>query len=816
MKGLRLALLLVLAFALSPELHAVENHAPTVDWPVYGGQLAQDHYSTLRQINRRNAKDLKVAWSFDTGEAGQMQTSPVIVGRVLYAATASQKIFALDAATGKLLWRFDSGIHGTQPIRGVSYWTDGTHRRILAGIMNYLYELDAATGKPVEGFGVHGRIDLRENLGEPPQQLTIALTTPGLVAGDLIVVGCRVPETHPAARGDIRAYDVHTGALRWSFHTIPHPGEPGYESWQADAWKTAGSANNWTGMALDAKRGILFVPTGSAVDDFYGADRIGKDLYANCLLALDVRTGKLLWYFQGVHHDIWDRDFPAPPVLLTVRRGRQRIDAVAQTSKQGFVFVFDRLTGKPLFPIEEHAYPASDVAGEHAWPTQPLPAIPAPYSAQRVTEDTLTNRTPEAHAWAVDQLHHMRSDGPFVPFNSGVQTIVMPGFDGGAEWGGAAADPRSGVLYLNAINIAYTGGLQDGTHAHGLGARLYQSQCALCHGSELKGSPPDFPGLVDVSHRLSDQQIAATVHEGKGRMPSFPNVTGMRLHALLAYLRNGIDVSTGDDAETAVLPVHTGGRGMPGEDKAGAATYAADCAICHGEDASGIQPGFPSLIGVGQRLNTTQVVDIVRHGRGRMPGFRALPASELQSLLRFLAADDLPAQAAPSKELVAADPPTKTARFQFTGYRKFLDPQGYPATATPWGTLNAIDLNTGRYLWTIPFGEYPELAAAGMGNTGTESYGGPIVTAAGVVFIGATIFDRRMHAYDSRTGKLLWQSELPAAGLATPATYMVDGRQYVVIAAGGGKDPKRSYGRTYIAFALPHNNSRKLGDSSVR
>ncbi len=793
--------------------HGADAGAPgrgaVVDWPVYGGDAADDHYSALKQINRANAKDLRVAWTYDTGEVGQMETSPIVVGRVLYGATTSQKIFALDAATGRELWRFDSGLKAGQPIRGVAFWNDGGRGRVLAGIANFLYELDAGTGRPVPGFGEGGRIDLRKDLDADPEQLTFALTTPGVIFEDKIILGGRLPETHPAAHGDIRAYSLRTGKLDWSFHTIPHPGEPGSETWPAGAWRGAGSANNWAGMALDKGRGIVYVPTGSAVDDFYGGDRLGKDLYANCLLALDARSGKLLWYFQSVHHDLWDRDFPSAPVLLTVKREGREVDAVAQTTKTGYVFVFDRVTGKPLFPVEERAYPKSDVAGEESWPTQPLPLKPAPYSSQVVTEGTLTNRTPEAHAWALREFRTMRSEGQFVPPNAHGQTVVMPGYDGGAEWGGAATDRRSGVLYLNAINIAYTGGLEEAKPSLGIGAATYLSQCAVCHGTERKGSPPTFPSLVDVTKRLPEAQIVATIHEGKGRMPSYPNLRDERLRALLEYLRTGVDAASPGGLRVMSVSEHTGARGTASEDKAGARSYAAHCAICHGEDASGIQPGFPALVGVGQRMKPKEVATVIREGRGRMPGFPKLPGAEVDGLLRYLAADDL--GETPKKELEASGG-REEARFRFTGYRKFLDPDGYPATATPWGTLNAIDLNTGEYLWKIPFGAYPELAAKGMGDTGTESYGGPVVTAGGVLFIGATIFDRKMHAYDSSTGRLLWETELPAGGLATPATYMVDGRQFVVIAAGGGKDPKRPYGSKYVAFALP----RAEGGSAER
>jgi glucose dehydrogenase len=354
------AVMVAFVFGACGYVHAQKS----LDWPAYGGQAAGDHYSSLSQINRKNVKNLQVAWKFDAGEEGGLETSPIIVGRVLYAYTATQKVVALDAASGKLIWTFDSGITGKNPVRGLSYWTDGKQGRIFAPVTNFLYALDARTGKPIAEFAEGGRIDLRKDLRGDYQSVSVAMTSPGIIYKDLIIVGGRNPETHPAPPGDVRAFDVRTGALRWRFRTIPHSGEFGYETWPKDAWQKAGAANNWAGMALDAERGIVYVPTGSPVFDFYGADRVGDDLFADTLLALDAQTGKRIWHFQGVHHDIWDRDFPSPPAQVTVKRDGKRVDAVAQTTKQGFLFLFDRTTGKPLFPIEERSYPASQIPGE--------------------------------------------------------------------------------------------------------------------------------------------------------------------------------------------------------------------------------------------------------------------------------------------------------------------------------------------------------------------------------------------------------------------------------------------------------------------
>ena len=687
-------------FVSLASLSAMSAAQSTVDWPAYNGQLEADHYSHLAQINRANVHGLKTAWTFDTGEKGDIQDNPLIIGGTLFAYTPTQKVIALDAASGKLKWKFDSGIEGRQPARGLAYWTDGRDERIFAGVMNFLYCLNAHNGQPVSDFGEDGRIDLRKGVaefrGEDYQKQSIALTSPGVVYKDLIIVGGRNPETHPSPPGDIRAFDVHTGELRWSFHTIPHPGEAGYETWPADAYKTAGAANNWTGMSLDAARGIVYVPTGSPVMDFYGGDRVGNDLYANSLLALDANSGKLLWHFQGVHHDIWDRDFPAQPALFTLHRNGRAIDALAQISKQSYIYVFNRVTGEPLFPVHELPYPASNVPGEIASPTQPKPDAPSPFARQRLTEDLLTNRTPAAHRWAVNEFRKMQSGGQFTPFTLGKLTIVFPGFDGGGEWSGAAIDPSTEVLYVGSSEMANEGGLVPASTKGGPGSATYQNECAMCHGVGRAGSPPAFPSLLNVQERMSRAEIIERIQSGKGRMPAFPDIKGPDLDALLSYLELG---------DKVLRTQNTADNGKPD--------------------------------------------------------------------------------------------------YVFTGYRKFLDPDGYPAVATPWGTLNAIDLKTGKYLWKIPLGEYPELAAKGMKNTGSEIYGGPIVTGGGVLFIGATVYDNKFRAFDTGTGKLLWEADLSYPGIATPSTYMIHGKQFVVIAASGGRDPKRPVGGQYEAFALP-------------
>ncbi|MEO8371098.1 MAG: PQQ-binding-like beta-propeller repeat protein, partial [Candidatus Solibacter sp.] len=477
MRTKRIGTLLVCAVMLL--LRAADTTGGAVkDWPAYGGNSAGNRYSPLKQINRSNVARLTVAWTFDTADGtGASQTQPIVVEGVLYALTPKHKVVALDGASGKELWRFDPGSPGRGPNRSVAYWSSGNDRRIFSALDSFVYALNAATGKPIPGFGKEGRIDLREGLDRDPSRISIILTSPGIVYKDLLIVGGRTPEALPAPPGDVRAYDVRTGQLRWSFHTIPHPGEFGYETWPKDAWTYTGSANNWAGMALDEKRGIVFVPTGSAATDFYGADRIGDNLFANSLIALDASTGKRIWHFQAVRHDLWDRDFPSPPTLVTVKRDGKSVDAVAQTTKQGWVYLFERATGKPLFPIEYRKYPGSSLPGEVAAETQPLPTKPAPFARQLLTEDMLTTRTPEAHEWALTKFRELRSEGQFVPLSVGKETVVFPGFDGGAEWGGSAFDPETGLLFVNANDLAWSSSMAE-NQGGASGKQLYLTNCA--------------------------------------------------------------------------------------------------------------------------------------------------------------------------------------------------------------------------------------------------------------------------------------------------------------------------------------------------
>jgi quinoprotein glucose dehydrogenase len=675
------------------------------DWPAYNGSYENTKYSKLTQINTQNVSQLKEVWRYESHETGGLETAPLIVGRTLYAYTPRQEVIALDAVTGKLLWKFDSQtIFPSERVasraeRGLSWWHSGNEKRLIANISHYVYALDPATGKIFPAFGDHGRIDLRAGLRDPAKTMSLSITSPGVIYKDLIILGDATPESLPAPPGDIRAYDVRTGELKWTFHTIPHPGEFGYETWPKDAWTFSGAANNWAGMSLDVERGIVYVPTGSAATDWYGADRVGDDLFANTLIALDANTGKRIWHFQGVHHDLWDWDFPTPPTLVTVHVNGQDVPALAQSSKQGFLFLLNRVDGTPIFPIEYHKVLASDVPGEVAATEQPFPTNPAPFARQTITEDTLTTRTPQAHAWALYRFHQLNYKGKFTPNVVGKDTLIYPGTDGGGEWGGPAFDPETHILYINANEFGMTESLQKRV-ATSTGRAVYLSQCSSCHGADLKGQPPEIPSLIGIGKSYDQARLSALLLTGRGRMPGFPILdppAGSQFQAVAHYLLSGKI----DDSD-------------------------------------------PKAVDDGK------------------------------------------------------------LHYDSTGYPKFLDPQGYPATAMPWGTLSAINLDTGEYLWKIPFGQYPELVAKGMPDTGSENYGGPVVTAGGVLFIGATVRDKKFRAFDKKTGKLLWETSLPFSACATPATYEIDGHQFVVIGAGGQRDPATpAGGGTYVAFALP-------------
>lgn len=670
------------------------------DWDSYLGGSDRNHFSTLDQITKDNVAQLKIAWTYSMPDSGQMQSNPIISNGVLYGISSGLQVFALNAATGKQIWKFGDPLKNwASTSRGVSLWKGENENRILFTAGPNLWALDAKTGQAISSFGTGGKVDLHEGLPKIAQDKFIISNTPGTIYKNLIIMPVRLSEGADAAPGDLRAFDVITGKIAWTFHTIPYPGEYGYSTWPKDAYKNeyVGAANNWAGMAVDEKRGILFVPTGSAGYDFWGGNRKGQNLFANCLLALDANTGKRLWHFQTTHHDIWDRDLPAPPNLITVVKNGKKIDAVAQITKQGYVFVFDRVSGKPLFPIVEKKVPNSEFSAESAWPTQPVPTLPKPYARQ---SNELSNEDYNPYSQNIAQLKQtLKSiDKNWYAAPSKKGTLILPGFDGGGEWGGAGADPEKGIIYINSNEMGWIQTMEPAaTNLKATGENVYKTYCKSCHGAELQGN---------------------------------------------------------------------------------------------------VKSGFPELNTIHQRRKKAFVSEIVSQGKGMMPGFGQLTALEKSNLLAFLFKE------APKEIVSAQDLKTKNLPpYKMTGYNKFLDSEGMAGISPPWGTLNAIDLNTGQYIWKIPFGDEPLLAKKGIKNTGAENYGGPIITENGLLLIASTK-DGKFRAFDRSNGKLLFEYLLPAAAFATPSTYMANGKQFVVMACGGTKlgTPK---GNQYVAFSLP-------------
>jgi quinoprotein glucose dehydrogenase len=688
MKKLSLALSLLLVFAVPNK---------DVEWPEYLGGPGRNHYSTLDQVNTKNVSQLQKAWEYHTGDSsGQMQCNPIIVNGLLYATTASLELFALDAATGIEKWRFKNTRERQwySQNRGVVYWEQGVDKRILFSAGNWLYAVDAETGQPVTSFGEQGRVNLKSGLGPQSEKKFVIAATPGTVFKNLIIMPLRLSEGSDAAPGYIQAFDIPTGKLVWVFKTIPGPGETGYETWDQNNHLNVevGGANSWAGMSIDRRRGIVYVPTGSAAFDFYGGNRKGDNLFANSLIALEAATGKRIWHYQLVHHDVWDRDLPAPPNLITVVRNGKKIDAVAQITKQGYVYVFERETGKPLFDIKEVAVPTNGVPGEYLSPTQPLPVAPAPFARQGFHENAL-NPWAENFAELIVKFKTYRKEVFAPPSLEG--TLILPGFDGGGEWGGAAFDQESGLLYVNSNEV--------------------------------------------------------------------PNI---------------IKLSAAKKATVAT---------------AGNAIYLQHCAVCHRDDLSG-QPaaGYPSLQNIAAKKTRKEIMAVVSSGKGMMPGFPQLDDNQVAMLADYLLGTE--------KKEVGAVTSKSSLPYTFDGYTKFLDVNGYPAIKPPWGTLTAIDLNTGKHIWKQTLGVYKELLAKGKPPTGTENYGGAVVTKGGLLFIAATR-DETFRAFDKKTGKLLWETELPASSFATPSTYEVKGKQFVVLACGGNKLGTKK-GDSYVAYCL--------------
>ena len=697
------------------------------NYPVYGGNKAGNRFSPLTQINVDNVKNLQLAWTYTATEqpdttkpfrTRETQCQPIVVDGILYGTSSNLELFAVNAATGQQIWRFEP-MKNNQKFnvnRGVMYWENGDDKRILYSAGALLYAINATTGKPVTTFGDTGKIDLHEgvataNLGHDVSTLSVSSTSPGVIYKNTVVMGSSVSEAGDAAPGHVRGFDVVTGKLKWVFHTIPQPGEFGYDTWPKDAYKKIGGANNWSGLVVDEKRGTVYFGTGSPASDFYGGEREGANLFSDCVMSLNAETGKMNWYFQTTHHDLWDRDEPCPPNLATVKHKGKMVDVVVQATKDGLVYVLDRDKGTSLFPVEERPVPTKGLPGEHPFPTQKFPLKPLPFAHQMFTEADITDLSPEAHAFVKKRFDEMPNPNNkyIAPDTAGTFAY---GYSGGAEWGGNAIDPN-GILYQNAndqpwelvmINMeSLNKEMASLTHGNG----LYLQNCAGCHGADRKGSPNVFPNLLNISARRNFDQINAIVKNGAGRMPSFAHLSDDDRKSIINFL-----------LDKEIKPARTAG----------------------GEHS----------------------IDI------------------------------------PTAQEKKADFPY-VPRYINKVWKPVRDQDGYPGVKRPWGTLNAIDLNTGDYLWRVPLGEYPELAKKGVATTGTESYGGPCVTAGGLVFMAGTK-DNKIRAFDRKNGKQLWEYQLPAGGFATPVTYEVKGKQYVAISVGGARGGKP--GGWYMAFAL--------------
>lgn len=677
------------------------------DWSHYGGPEDGSRYSSLAQITKVNVSQLKVAWIYNTGDAterSQIQCQPIVVNGLLYGSTPTLNVFAVNAASGAEVWRFDpfqvlggeNSWAGTN--RGVSYWEDGNDKRILFGAGNWLMAVDAETGEPILSFGDQGKVDLRKGLDTEREDFLIVANAPGVVYGDLLIIGMRLSEGLDAAPGHIRAYNIRTGKREWIFHTIPQEGELGYDTWDADNIKQIGGANNWAGMTVDQKRGIVFVPTGSATYDFWGGYRKGDNLFANSLIALNAQTGERIWHFQAVHHDVWDRDFPANPNLIRIQKGGKWIDAVAQISKQGMTYVFDRETGEPIWPIPETATSQSAMPGEFISPTQPIPSFPEPFMNMVFEDKDVLNLKPEWEADIRSQLKGAVYGNTWAPPHPEQPVVLFPGMDGGGEWGGAAFDPTTQTFYVNANQIPWIIAMTPNADFENVGKSVYTNYCGNCHGLDRKGNPPAIPSLLEVKEKYSLDSLDLLLQKGRGAMPSFAHISDENRKIIVDYLL--------------------------------------DKAPAEGDK---------------QELEST------------------------------------PSQLFP--------------RYYMDGYKKLVTKEGLYGSNPPWGLLTAIDMNTGKKKWQVTLGEIDSLSAQGFAPTGTENYGGPVVTAGGVLFIAATK-DEKIRAFDKETGEILWEAPLPASGHATPAIYEMGGKQFLVIACGGGKGTKS--GDAYVAFSLPN------------
>lgn len=677
-------------------------------WEHYRGSKNAGQYSGLKTINKENVHLLQPAWTFHTGDKRErtpMECNPIILGNTMYVTSPQLDLIALEASSGKELWRFDPEVYGVSGgvNRGVTHFIEGDNTRIFMPVGHWLFALDAVTGELVEEFGESGKLDLRQDLGKEPESLSISLNTPGIIYKDLLIIGSATGEGYDASPGHIRAYSAKTGAFQWIFHTIPQEGEFGHDSWRWVEDENYGGTNNWGGMSLDEERGWVYVATGSPTYDFYGANRLGENLFANSIVALDAGTGERQWHYQAVSHDVWDYDLPCAPTLVDFPMDGKTVQALVQPSKMGELILLDRITGEPLMEVKEKAVPPSYVPGEVAHPNQKfdqgITIVP-----QGLDSTYLTNISEAAAEFAKAEFKKYRNEGFYTP-PSLEGTITFPATRGGMLWGGLSYDPVNQIIYVNANEI---------------------------------------PMILQLRSLSENQDKVA-----------FSNLSpGQRI-------------------------------------------YLSNCANCHGADRQGLGEAYPALTGLKDRHNRESAKTIITGGNGVMPAFSGFDTRDLEALLDYL----LEVESADSNhENTVTETPLD--RYVLQGFRIFTDEEGFPASRPPWGTLNAIDLKTLSIKWKVPLGEYPELKERGIAPTGTQNFGGCVATAGGIVFIGGSA-DEMFRAFDGDTGEVLWEYRLPAGGYAVPSVYEVEGRQYVVIAAGGANRLGTPAGDAYVAFALP-------------
>ena len=723
-------------------------------WTGYGNGPDNSRYVASTQIGRNNVTSLQVAWTYPFGDAG---SSPIVVRGVIYGRGRNGSLVALEAATGKERWVRERMAGMTS--RGMTYWesADGRDQRLIFAMDSLLQEIDARTGKSIMSFGANGIVDLRVGLdGRDPASIgNVQSSIPGEVFGNLVIVGTATGEGYMSPPGDIRAYDVVTGKLAWTFHTVPRPGEFGYDTWPKDAWKYIGGVNNWGEMTVDTRSGIVYIPLGSPTYDFYGVDRLGSNLFGTSIVALDARTGKRRWHFQFAHHDLWDLDPSAAPQLTTIRHNGRTRDVVVVGAKTTWLYVFDRASGEPIWPIEERPVPKSDMPGEQSWPTQPYPTNPPPHGRQSFGPDDISPYlSADEAARFRTRLLAAKNLGLFTPINYS-DTVHIPTSNGGVLFGGMASEPSSGAVYvvshdnpgiLRLVRPGETTG--RGAPPPAPGQVAYQQNCQSCHGADRLGSD-SVPALVYATAdpannitagapRFDAPAIRTAIAVGKGRMPSFAHLTQADVDALVALLTT----TPGLRGQGA------GGRGRGG-----------------GPAGSGAPPEL--IVGSGSVFTRPEVPG--GRGRGALPPYpEGVPQYERPVINEY----------------------------NTVGNR----------IAPPFTSIVKYDLNVPAIKWRVGFGDDPELAARGITGTGAPGLvNGVIVTASGLMFGAGR--DNQIRAWDTDTGRPLWSSRFGGEFVGSPVMYQMDGRQYLLVPAasapprGAGPGPSAPLG--WVAYALP-------------